>query len=55
MISDKNCWNCKYQNIDNDTFLGLCMWFKIHKSDQPKDIPSEKVDIGCRFFEPKST
>jgi len=55
MEETKNCWNCKYQNLNNDTLLGLCMWFQIHKNHQPKDIPSERVDIGCKFFEPKIT
>ena len=49
-----NCWNCKYHNLANDTFLGLCMWFKIHKNQQPKEILPDRVDKGCKFFQSKS-
>ena len=53
MSNDKSCWNCKYQDLHNDTFLGLCLWFKIHKREEPKEIPSDMVDVGCKFFEIK--
>lgn len=53
-MGKNNCWNCKFQNLANDTFLGLCTWFKIHKNQQPKEILPDRVDKGCKFFQSKS-
>jgi len=44
------CWDCKYQQIAGDTFLGKCTWFSEHKREKNKDIPPEVVDIGCKHF-----
>jgi hypothetical protein len=48
--SGKNCWDCSYQQIAGDTFLGKCTWFSKHKQEQNKDIPPEVVDVGCKLF-----
>jgi hypothetical protein len=52
-VSDKSCWNCKYQDLNNDSFLGKCKWFPIHRNEPAKDIPARLVDIGCKYFENK--
>lgn len=46
----KSCWDCPYQQIAGDTFLGKCMWFSKHKREKDKEIPPEIVDVGWRFF-----
>jgi len=37
-VSGKNCWDCSYQQIAGDTFLGKCTWFSKHKREKDKDI-----------------
>jgi len=50
--SDQSCWDCKYQQIGGNTFLGICMWFSHHgKTD--KEIPPSQVDVGCKYFSRK--
>jgi len=46
----KSCWDCGYQQIGGDTFLGKCTWFSKHKREKDKEIPPEVVDIGCKHF-----
>lgn len=46
----KSCWNCDYQQIGGDTFLGKCTWFSKHNHEKDKDIPPNIVDIGCKHF-----
>jgi len=48
----KNCWDCKYQRIAGDTFLGICTWFSRHGKKDKEILPSV-VDDGCKFFEPR--
>ena len=51
--SGRSCWNCIYQDITRqDTFLGICTWFSKH-GRKDKQIPPDKVDVGCNHFEPK--
>ncbi len=45
-----SCWDCIYQQIGGDTFLGKCTWFSKHKQEPDKDIPPNVVDIGCKQF-----
>jgi hypothetical protein len=45
-----NCWDCTYQQIGGETFLGKCTWFSKHKREKDKDIPPEVVDAGCKHF-----
>ena len=52
--NEKNCWGCDYQQIAGDTFLGKCTWFSKHKQEKDKEIPSEMVDIGCKYYAPRS-
>ena len=40
-----NCWNCALHKKGGVNALGICMWW-----DKPKEIPSEVVDIGCKFW-----
>lgn len=46
----KSCWDCSYQNITDNTFLGTCTWFSKNKSQKDKEIPPEVVDVGCKHF-----
>jgi len=51
--SGRSCWNCRYQDITRqDTFLGVCTWFSKH-GRKDKQIPPDKVDVGCNHFEQK--
>lgn len=44
--SERSCWDCRYQNINQqDTFLGVCTWFSKHGM-RDKQIPPHKVDTG---------
>jgi len=47
---NKSCWNCKYQSIGGNTFLGICTWFSQHGKQQDKEILPSRVDVGCKFF-----
>jgi hypothetical protein len=29
-VSGKSCWDCNYQQIGGETFLGKCTWFSKH-------------------------
>jgi hypothetical protein len=46
----KSCWDCGYQQIAGDTFLGKCTWFSKHNRGQDKEIPAHIVDVGCDHF-----
>jgi|SaaInlLV_10m_DNA_2_1039722.scaffolds.fasta_scaffold39760_2 hypothetical protein len=48
----KNCWECGYQDLTGNTFLGICLWFKEHRKEI-KEIPPKIVDEGCKFFKEK--
>jgi hypothetical protein len=48
--NDKSCWQCGYQHLANETFLGKCTWFSKNKKGKDKDIPPEVVDVGCKHF-----
>ena len=48
--NEKNCWDCSYQQIGGDTFLGKCTWFSKHKQGADKEIPPKTVDVGCKYF-----
>ena len=49
-VSGKNCWDCSYQQIAGETFLGKCTWFSKHRQGMDKEIPPEVVDVGCKHF-----
>ena len=49
---EKSCWDCKYQRIVGDTFLGICTWFSTRGKENKQILPSV-VDDGCKFFEPR--
>ena len=50
---NQNCWDCAYNDIQGNTFLGRCTWFSKHGKGENKDIPPEIVDSGCKYFSPK--
>ena len=45
-----NCWNCALWKGGGITLLGACKWF-----EEPRDIPSEVIDRGCKFWRNKFT
>ena len=51
--NEKNCWDCNYQQIGGDTFLGKCTWFSKNKQGQDKEIPPKTVDVGCKYYTPR--
>ena len=44
-----SCWNCKYQQIGGDNFLGNCTYFESIGKGK-KEIPPHIADKGCKFF-----
>lgn len=48
----RSCWECRFQQIGGDTFLGLCRYFET-KGQAKKAIPATVVDTGCKFWEAK--
>jgi hypothetical protein len=46
---ETSCWECKYNDLKNDSFLGKCLWFEEH-GREIKEIPPEIVDKGCKHF-----
>ena len=40
-----NCWNCALRQKGGINAFGLCTWW-----EEPKEIPSEIVDEGCKFW-----
>lgn len=49
-VIKRSCWDCNYQQIAGDTFLGKCTWFSKHKQEKDKDITPKVVDVGCKYF-----
>ena len=53
MIEDKKeCWNCIYQKIGGNTFLGECTYFSTVGKEN-KAIPPSVVDKGCKLWKLK--
>lgn len=52
-VEGKSCWNCDYQQIGGDTFLGICTYFSTVGKEN-KDIPSAIVDKGCKYWKAKA-
>ena len=40
-----NCWDCAMRKKGGINAFGLCMWW-----DEPKEIPSNIVDKGCKLW-----
>ena len=49
--NDRSCWQCRYQNYTDSTFLGTCTWFKDNGKGENKEIPPDVVDKGCKLWE----
>ena len=47
-MENDNCWNCGLHNSGGINAFGVCKWFK-----DPKEIPSNIVDKGCKFWRSK--
>ena len=45
-----SCWNCDFQQIGGNTFLGICTWFQKNGHGENKEIPPAIVDKGCQHF-----
>ena len=57
MTKLKSCWDCALQQIGGDAFLGRCRWYSERKTNpdpEPKAIPPNIVDVGCKHFEAKT-
>ncbi len=52
MSEKQACWNCKFQKIGGDTFLGVCTYFSTIGKEN-KDITTPVVDKGCKFWSSK--
>jgi len=48
--SEANCWECIYNNLAGDSFLGVCTWFSKHQKGPNKEIPPKVIDKGCQHF-----
>jgi len=46
-MKNKNCFECKFNNLGGVYFFGRCEKRKFKGSDE---IPVERVDIGCYLF-----
>lgn len=53
ITNEKSCWNCNYQQIAGVPFFGKCTWFSKHKKGEDKEIQSETVDVGCKYYTPR--
>lgn len=51
---ERSCWNCAYQQIGGDSFLGMCTFFS-HIGKPNKEVPANVVDVGCKQWAPKAT
>lgn len=49
-----SCWECDYQRIGGDTFLGICTYFSRERGKEDKEIPPHVVDAGCKLFKQKN-
>ena len=47
MKEDRSCWECLYNKIGGNTFLGRCNMRNL------KDIPPHVVDKGCPRWKSK--
>ena len=43
--SKNNCWDCGLRKKGGINAFGSCMWW-----DEPKEIPSNIVDKGCKHW-----
>ena len=43
--NQSNCLNCALHEKGGANALELCMWW-----DKPKEIPSDVVEKGCKFW-----
>ena len=44
-LSQNNCRDCALYEKGGVNAFGICMWW-----DEPKEIPADIVDIGCKFW-----
>jgi hypothetical protein len=51
--SERSCWNCAYQQIGGDSFLGMCTFFS-HVGKPNKEIPANIADVGCKQWAQKA-
>lgn len=48
-MTPSSCWNCGWQQIGGESFLGMCRWFET-RGEAKKAIPATVVDAGCRWW-----
>ena len=44
-LNQNNCWDCTRRNKGGINAFGVCTYF-----EEPKEIPSSIVDVGCKFW-----
>ena len=42
-----SCWDCIYQQLGGDVFLGYCRYWE-RFGEEKKEIPPDIVDKGCK-------
>ena len=42
---ENNCWDCALRQKGGINAFGMCTWW-----DEPKEIPPEIMDKGCKFW-----
>jgi len=52
-VNGKNCWDCTYQQLAGVPFFGKCTWFLKNNKGEDKEIQSDIVDKGCKYFIPR--
>ena len=52
VIEKRECWNCTYQHMPLESFLGECSYF-VRKGMKPKPIPPHVVSRGCKYWSKK--
>lgn len=54
-MTDKSCWECGFVSLGGNTLVGRCRWFvEVKGEKEPKDIPTDRCDKGCKFYKEKS-
>ena len=44
-MNQNNCWDCTRRNKGGINAFGVCTYF-----EEPKEIPADVVDVGCKFW-----
>ena len=50
----RTCWDCRFQQVGGNAFLGMCTYFKTLGKEN-REIPASVVDKGCKFWQAKES